>query len=176
LLTLEPFESLYQSVVFLFNSIRAAATDAADASLNRLGASSAVKEAAVAASRNARQLQKMLASAREVSPSVTSEVAAVFRDSGVASLADDVSQPSADAPSILRTLLKRHHQVQSGKFDKGVPKAAWVAMADAHDRVRLPAQRYQLLPSQRRERWIDEPRHPYRTAGAFRFIDACRIR
>jgi hypothetical protein len=75
----------------------------------------------------------------------------------------------------MRLIHRRHAQVQSGKFDKGLPKAAWTRLADGGDRVRLTAQRHQLPASQRPEGWKDVGRHPYRTGSAFSFIRACDI-
>jgi hypothetical protein len=75
----------------------------------------------------------------------------------------------------MRVVLRRHSQVQSGKFDKGLPKAAWARLMSSGDRVQLTAQRYQLAQSQRPAIWKDVDRHPYRTGSAFAFIQACNI-
>lgn len=43
---------------------------------------------------------------------------------------------------VLEAVLRRHRDVQAGKFDAGVPKREWVAVND--DKVELPLPRFQL--------------------------------
>ena len=80
----------------------------------------------------------------------------------------------ADASEVMRLVLRRHGQVQSGKFDKGLPKAAWTQLTGG-DKVQLKAQRDRLPASQRPAGWKDVGRHPYRTGSALAFIQACAI-
>jgi len=171
---LEPFELFYQGAIYLFERIRGAASDEIEASLSDLARLEPVKEADVAIRKSAAELWRSLQAAREVNPLTTGEVQAVLRESGILSLADDVLRQPTDASEIMRLVLRRHGQVQSGKFDKGLPKAAWTRLTD-NDKVRLTAQRHQLAASQRPAGWKDVGRHPYRTGSAFAFIQACEI-
>jgi hypothetical protein len=172
---LEPFEQFYQGVSFLFERIRSAASDEAEARLTDLANTESVSDAADAIRKSAGELQRSLLTAREVNATAVGEVEAVLRESGILSLAADVLREEADAPELMRVVLRRHSQVQSGKFDKGLPKAAWARLMSSGDRVQLTAQRYQLAQSQRPAIWKDVDRHPYRTGSAFAFIQACNI-
>jgi hypothetical protein len=172
---LEPFEQFYQGVLFLFERIRGAASDEPEARLADLAGTESVGEAAQAIRKSAGDLRRSLQTAREVNATTTGAVADVLQKSGILALADEVLREPADSSELMRVVLRRHGQVQSGKFDKGQPKAAWTQLTDRDDRVRLKAQRYQLAPSQRPARWKDVGRHPYRTGSAFAFIQACDI-
>src|SRR5262249_22804214 len=90
-------------------------------------------------------------------------------------LANHVLHQATDAVELMRLILRRHAQVQSGKFDKGLPKAAWTRLADGGDRVRRTAPRHQLAASHAQEGWKDVGRHPYRTGSPFPFIQECNI-
>lgn len=171
---LEPFEQFYQGVIFLFERIRAAASDETEASLSDLAGLDPVGEADGAIRKSAAALRNSLQAAREINPTTAGEVEVVLRESGILALADDVLRQSADPSEIMRLVLRRHGQVQSGKFDKGLPKAAWTRLTN-DDKVRLTAQRHQLATSQRPAGWKDVGRHPYRTGSAFAFIQACDI-
>jgi len=172
---LEPFEQFYQGVTFLFERIRGAASDEAEAGLTDLANTESVGEATNAICKSAGELKRNLLTAREVNATVAAEVEAILRESGILSLAADVLREAADASELMRIVLRRHSQVQSGKFDKGLPKAAWARLMSSGDRVQLTAQRYQLAQSQRPAIWKDVDRHPYRTGSAFAFIQACNI-
>jgi hypothetical protein len=172
---LEPFEQFYQGVLFLFERIRGAASDEIEASLADLASLEPVNEARQAILKSAADLGTSLQAAREVNPTAAVEVETVLRESGILALANDVFAQPTDSAELMRLILRRHAQVQSGKFDKGLPKAAWTRLTDSSDRVRLTAQRHQLTASQRPEGWIDVGRHPYRTGSAFAFIQACDI-
>ena len=80
------------------------------------------------------------------------------------------------ADEVLRIVVRRHVLVQSGKYDRGERKSAWVELFDGDTRGRLKAQRYQLPSSQRVDTWRDMGRHPYRTGPALAFIRACSIK
>lgn len=172
---LEPFEQFYQCVVFLFERMRAAASDETEASLAGLASAQPEMEAREAVRKSATDVLTSLNAAREVNPATTAEVEAVFQESGILALANEVLRQATDPIELMRLILRRHAQVQSGKFDKGLPKAAWMRLADGGDSVRLTAQRHQLAASQRPEGWKKVSRHPYRTNSAFAFIQACDI-
>ncbi len=173
---LEPFEQFYQSAIFIFERIRGAATDDIEVSLSDLARTEPMQEARQAILKGAASLQWNLQTAREDNATTTAEVDAVLRESGILALANEVLHPATDAAELMRLIVRRHSQVQSGKFDKGLPKAAWTRLADGGDRVRLTAQRHQLPVSQRPATWKDAGRHPYRTNSAFAFIRACDIK
>jgi hypothetical protein len=171
---LEPFEQFYQGVLFLFERIRGAASDEIEASLADLASIEPVDEANRAIRKSAADLRRSLQMARAVNPTIAVEIEAVLRESGILALADDVLRDPADASDVMRLVLRRHGQVQSGKFDKGLPKAAWTRLTDG-DKVQLKAQRHRLPASQRPAGWKDVGRHPYRTGSALAFIHACDI-
>jgi hypothetical protein len=172
---LEPFEQFYQSAIFLFERIRGAASDEIEVSLSDLASAEPTKDARQAILKSAASLQTNLQAAREVHPATAAEVEAVLRESGILVLANEVLHQPIDATELMRLIVRRHAQVQSGKFDKGLPKAAWTRLNDAGDRIRLTAQRHLLPESQRPAGWKDAGRHPYRTNSAFAFIRACDI-
>ena len=172
---LEPFEQFYQGVLFLFERMRGAASDEMEASVADLSGTETTKEAREAVCRSAADLQTSLQTARDFNPTTAMEVETVFQESGILALAKEVLCQTTDDVELMRIILRRHAQVQSGKFDKGLPKAAWIRPADGGDRVRLTAQRHQLPASQRPKGWKDVGRHPYRTNSAFAFILACDI-
>jgi hypothetical protein len=172
---LEPFEQFYQSVMFLFERIRGAASDEFEVSLADLARTEQIDDAGQAIRKSAIDLGASLQAAREVDQPTTAEVEAVLRESGILALADDVLRLPTDATEAMRIVLRRHTQVQSGKFDKGLPKAAWTRLTEGGDRVRLTAQRHQSAASQRPADWTKVGRHPYRTDSAFAFNQACNI-
>ncbi len=172
---LEPFEQFYQGLLFLFERIRGAASDEVEARLSDLAVTVPVGEAAQAIRESAAGLRKALLAARELNAATAGEVERVLQGSGILALTDEVLREPADNSELMHVVLRRHGQVQSGKFDKGMPKAAWARTVDGDDRVRLTAQRYQLSLSQRPAGWKDIGRHPYRTGSAFAFIRACNI-
>jgi hypothetical protein len=171
---LEPFERFYQGVVFLFEVLRASATDAGQAPLAELADREDVQEAAGALKDSVSRLHQSLAEAQAISPAAVGEVALVLQDSRIFILADATRNQADERTELLRTVIRRHEEVQSRKFDRGLPKGAWLRVASG--RVQLTAQLHQLVPGQRPVVWTDTPRHPYRTPGAFAFIRACGIR
>jgi hypothetical protein len=172
---IEPFEKFYQGVLFLFERIRGAASDEAEAHLSDLAGRESMGEAVLVIRGSADDLRRSLQRAHEINGVTGGEVSAVLLGSGILALADAFLRESGEATELMRVVLQRHGQVQSGKFDKGLPKGAWVRLIDGGDRVRLTAQRYQLSASQRPANWKDVSRHPYRTGSAFAFIQACNI-
>jgi hypothetical protein len=60
--------------------------------------------------------------------------------------------------------------------DGGLPKGPWVRLESGQAcAARLTSQRFGLDASQVKDSWSTMPRHPYRTAGARRFIRLCKI-
>ncbi len=171
---LEPFEQFYQGLIFLFERIRGAATDEGEVSLGAMARTEPIQDVTRAIHASTAALRRSLDEARVGNPTTTREVEAVLRESGVLTLVEEILGGPVDASELLRLVLRRHAQVQSGKFDKGLPKGAWTRLTDG-DRVRLTAQRHQLVPSQRPAGWKDVVRHTYRTGSAFAFIGACDI-
>ena len=173
---LEPFEQFYQGAIFIFERIRSAVSDEIEVNLSDLSRTIPMQEARQAILKAAESLLRNLQAAREINPATATEVDAVLRESGILSLANEVLHQATDGAELMRCIVRRHTQVQSGKFDKGLPKAAWTRLAEGGDRVRLTAQRHQLPVSQRPSTWKDASRHPYRTNSAFAFIRACNIK
>jgi hypothetical protein len=171
----EPFEQFYQGMLFLFERMRGAASDEAEARLSDLAVMEPVAEASQAIRESAGGLRGAMVAAREVNATTSRDVEAVLQESGIMALAHEVLREPADNLELIRVVLRRHGQVQSGKFDKGLPKVPWVRTAGGADRIRLTAQRYQLSASQRPAGWNEVARHPYRTGSAFAFIRACNI-
>jgi hypothetical protein len=171
---LEPFEQFYQGLIFLFEQILGAASDEIETSLPDLARQGPVKDAYTAITKVATNLQQVLKIAHEVNPKTAGEVESVLRESGILLLVDNILLQPADAAESLRIVVRRHAMVQSSKFDNGSPKAAWTRLME-NGKVRLTAQRHQLLRSQRPEDWKDVKRHSYRTKCAFSFIEACGI-
>jgi hypothetical protein len=172
---LEPFEQFYQGVIFLFDQIRGAASDETEACLADLANAEPIRDAGDAVRKSADELQRTLLTASAVNATTVMEVGAVLKDSGILSLAADVLRETADTCELMRIVLQRHSQVQSGKFDKGLPKGPWARLTNGGDCVQLTAQRYQVSQSQRPAGWKDVGRHPYRTESAFAFIQACNL-
>jgi hypothetical protein len=135
-----------------------------------------VSEAIEATRKSADELQKNLLTAREVNARAAVEVEAVFRESGILSFATAILRQQMDAPELMRIVLARHSQVQSGRFDKGLPKGAWARLNSDGSGVQLTAQRYQLAQSERPADWKEVVRHPYRTKSAFAFIHSCKMK
>jgi hypothetical protein len=172
---LEPFEQFYQGVTFLFERIRSAASDEVEARLTDMAKTASLTEAVEAIRKSADELRRSLMIACQVNATTARDVETVLRESGILSLVDDVLREPTDTPKLMRIVLQRHSQVQTGKFDRGLPKTAWARLTDTGDHVRLTAQRYQLSQSQRPATWKDVDRHPYRTGSAFAFIRACNM-
>src|SRR6202011_5548841 len=103
-----------------------------------------LQQAARTLSGSTLRLRRALAEANEISPTTFREIETVFRDSGILALADAIAQQTDDYVEQLRTILHRHEEVQSGKFDRGERKAPWLRLPSETGTVFLTAQRYQL--------------------------------
>ncbi|MCA1565745.1 MAG: hypothetical protein LC803_08935 [Acidobacteria bacterium] len=178
LVIIHPYEILYQSLQFLFDAVRAAATDATEtteASLKAVGKQSNVLRAYAAAKSASEELLSSLDEASAIHRKTAEEIRTVLMDTGIAALLTKI-KATPSAPDLLSLVLDRHLDVQQGKFDKGGRKAPWVKRETSEDRVHLTALRHRLIVSDRKSSWDDVPRHPYRTFGALRFIEQCVIR
>ena len=171
---LEHFEKFYQSLIFIFDLIRGAASDELEPSIHDLARQSTIKKTNKIILEFANKLKNSLIVANQFHTKTASEIGTVFRDSGILSLADDLLARQSDCSGMIRTIISRHEQVQSGKYDKDSPKAPWIKLTE-NNKVQLNAQRHQLAASSRRENWEDISRHPYRTHSALSFINACGI-
>jgi hypothetical protein len=160
-------------VLFLFEFQRGRASDGGEVSLSELIEVPEVQEA----SRSARQITDSWAAyleeAREKEPATVREIEKVLRDSGLMELTG--STGTASLPEFLPLLVRRHQQVQAGKFDRGQPKGPWLRLSPDGSRVLLTAQRFQLQRRDRPRVWTDVARHPYRTRSAQAFVAACPI-
>lgn len=170
-----PYERLSQCFQFLFDAVRASATDESEVRLKTVSGQSNVLDAHEALRSAARDLTAGLNRAREIHRRTSEEVQTVLREAGIISLLPLIEAISSPH-DMVSLVLDRHRDVQQGKFDKGERKAPWVRRDTADGKVRLTAQRYQLSVSDRRDRWDQVPWHPYRTFGAQHFIRQCDIR
>lgn len=175
LLLIRPYEQLCQAIQFLFDAMRAAATDDSEAQLSSLAMTSDCAEADQGARNAASELLEALMRSTTIHPQAAADVRGIFVQTGVITLAEGILKTS-DRLELLNLVLDRHGGVQQGKFDRGDRKAAWVRRDPVSASVRLTAQRYQLPRSGRHESWDQVPWHPYRTYGARRFLKASRIR
>lgn len=175
LVLIRPYERLYQAVQFLFDAVRAAATDEPEVRLS----SPAVTQSCISAHDGARSAAsgflKALERARTIHPQTAEDLCRTFVETGVLVFAEAV-RGALNVADLLVLVLDRHRAVQQGKFDRGEPKVPWIRWDPASGTARLTAQRHQLPRSDRYESWEQVPRHPYRTYGALRFVKACRIR
>jgi hypothetical protein len=169
LVIIGPYEMLYQSFQFLFDAVRAAATDESEARLELVIQKSNVLAAHEAAKSAAADLTSALSCVRDIHRKTTEEVESVLMDAGIRALLPAIDAADS-AVDIVSLVLDRHRDVQQGKFDKGLPKASWVRRDSAEGKVRLTAQRFQIPVSDRCGSWEQVPWHPYRTFGALRFI------
>jgi hypothetical protein len=166
---------LSQSFQFIFDAVRAAATDEPEARLKTVGRKPTVKIAIEAVKSAATELSAALRRSGEVHPKTAQDIQAVLIDSGIGTLLANV-ETIRTADEIVSLVLDRHRDVQQGKFDRGERKATWVRHDSGVGIVRLTAQRYQIPVSTRLDSWEYVPWHPYRTFGALRFISQCGIR
>jgi hypothetical protein len=162
-------------VQFLFDAVRAAATDEPEARLDSLVPAPRCVSACEGARKAAAELLDTIEKAEAAHPQTAHELRSVFAEAGIVSVAEALSRPSK-GDDVLGLVLERHRDVQQGKFDRGQRKAAWVRRDPANGFVRLTSQRHQLPRSGRYESWDQVPWHPYRTYGARRFVRACGVR
>jgi hypothetical protein len=170
-----PYEKLSQSFQFLFDAVRAAATDTPEVNLKEVGERPDVLEASEAAKSAAAQLLAGMEEAQRIHPNAAGGIMTALTDVGIVGLLGTISA-SDSAHDMLDLVLDRHQDVQQGKFDKGGRKAPWIKRDTFQDKVSLSAQRHQLIVADRKKSWEQMPWHPYRTVGALRFIRQCRIR
>lgn len=175
LIVIPPYEMLSQAFQFLFDAVRAVATDTSEVSLKEVGGRPNALEASEVAKSAAGKLLAGMEKAHQINPKVTGEIMTALTDVGIVGLLGAISE-SASAPDMLSLVLDRHQDVQQGKFDKGGRKAPWIKRDTSQDKVSLSAQRHQLTVADRKKSWEQMPWHPYRTAGALRFIRQCEIR
>jgi hypothetical protein len=175
LVLIRPYERLYQAVQFLFDAVRAAATDEPEARLDSLAATAPCVSALQGVRAAAVDLHTAMADAATIHPETANDCRAAFATAGVVGFAE-AACGVPDGMDLLGLVLDRHRDVQQGKFDRGERKAAWVRRDPAHGSARLTAQRHQLPRSGRYDSWDQVPWHPYRTFGARRFVKACGIR
>jgi hypothetical protein len=175
LVLIRPYERLYQAVQFLFDAVRAAATDESEARLGPLAATAPCVSALQGVRSAAGDLHTAMENAAAIHPQTAHDSRAAFAEAGVVSFAETARSVS-DGPDLLGLVLDRHRDVQQGKFDRGERKAAWVRRDPANGTAHLTAQRHQLPRSGRYDSWDTIPWHPYRSFGARRFVKACGIR
>jgi hypothetical protein len=175
LVLIQPYERLYQAVQFLFDAVRAAATDEPEARLGSLATTAPCLSAHHGARSAASALLDAIERAAAIHLQTAQDLHGAFGQAGVLAFAE-AARGAPDAADLLVLVLDRHRDVQQGKFDRGEPKAPWVRRDQANGSVRLTAQRHQLPRSGRYEGWEQIPWHPYRTYGARRFVRACGIR
>ncbi len=174
LVLIRPYERLSQAVQFLFDAVRAAATDEPEVRLDSLAPTPTCASACAGARSAASRLTAAIEEAGELHAQSVHDVRGAFVEAGVVALAESIRGTSG-AVELLGLILDRHRDVQQGKFDRGEQKAAWVRRETAGGPVRLTAQRHQLPRSGRYDGWEQIPWHPYRTFGARRFVRACGI-
>ena len=102
------------------------------------------------------------------------EVEVVFRESGILALAGQFLCQSTDDSELCGSFSGDMWQVQSDKFDKGLPKAAWTRRTDGEqsspDGPTPPTGRVTTTNG------LDgRGPPPYRTGSAFAFIRACAL-
>lgn len=175
LVLINAYERLYQAAQFLFDSVRAAATDKAEARLDLLAATAPCVSALHGLRSACRSLHTAMEDAAAIHTETAIDCRTVFDSAGVVSFAQ-AARGTSDGAALLGMVLDRHRDVQQGKFDRGERKAAWVHHDTAQGSARLTAQRHQLPRSGRYNTWDQVPWHPYRTFGARRFVKACGIR
>jgi hypothetical protein len=171
LTVVEPYERLYQSVLFLFQALQAAATDEPEASFAELAGTDSIDAAVAASAKASRDLPIALKGAAALHGESIRVIADALQGSGVTGLVDQLVS-AASPESVLDIVLVRHEAVQGGKFDDGVRKAPWIKRL-ASGKLRLSAQRFRLAVNGRPKKWWEVGRHPYRTSAAFAFIRAC---
>lgn len=172
---IRPYETFSQAIQFLFDSIRAAATDEPVTRLQTVASSSACTAACQGARTTAASLLQAINEAELVHAPTAYELRKEFADAGVIALAGTIRETHDDV-SLLNQVLDRHFGIQHDKHHRGERKTAWLRRDGTDGRVRLSAQRHQLAKADRYGSWEQVPWHPYRTFGAARFIRACGIR
>jgi hypothetical protein len=170
---IDPFEQLYQASIFLFDDIRSNATEKpAGCALTLLDNQKTCVEALRAAQKAHQALYRVLERAKAINEPISTSIALAMSDSGITSLSDRISRAETPAAAAV-LLLRRHQDVQSGKFDRGLQKTPWMRVEEGV--ARLTSQRNELRRTAHAKSWRAIVRHPYRTASTIRFIQQCRI-
>jgi hypothetical protein len=175
LLLIEPFEQFYQAALFLFEGIRAAATAESEPRLTNIASEKVTREGMAKTKEAAATLLSQVDAVVRGGQPVGSQFRIVLQASGVTDVAKNLIE-AENGPRMLEIVLQRHADVQSRKFETGLPKGPWVRFEGRTHGARLTAQRFGLEATNRPETWSDIIRHPYRTASALNFVRLCRIR
>ena len=171
---IEPYERMYQCVLFVFDQIRCQATASGQVRLQTVMEEPSLVNACAQMRRaSAAFLAQMEAASGN--DAVLGTATQTLQKLGLVELAQSLG--ATERPIDLgEEILQRHLRVQEGKFDAGLPKGPWVRVEpDQGCAARLTSQRFGLNASQVANSWKHMARHPYRTFGAKRFIRLCKI-
>ncbi len=174
LCVIEPYERMYQCVLFVFDQIRLRATNSGQVGLQTVMEEPSLVDACAQLRRaSAAFLAQMEAASGNDAGLGTARQA--LQKLGLVELAQTLG--ATEKPIDLgQEILRRHLRVQEGKFDGGLPKGPWVRLEPGQRcAARLTSQRFGLDASQVTNSWKVMARHPYRTFGAKRFIRLCKI-
>lgn len=174
LLLIRSYEKLSQALLFLFDAVRAAATDEPEIHLHSVASKPNSMSACEEARNAATELIEAIEEAGTVDPGTSHDLRTTFVAAGIVALAESLRNKSEDV-DLIHLVVNRHRDVQQGKFDRGERKAAWIRQETPSGPLRLTAQRHQLPRSGRYDSWDELPWHPYRTFGARRFVRSCGI-
>jgi hypothetical protein len=171
---IEPYERMYQCATFVFDQVRGRATATGRINLDSALRGHALDQARMEMRSACEQFQKELKT-DETSPQSAGPRQALQK-LGLVDLSRDLAAASSSTTNVARAVLQRHQQVQEGKFDGGLPKGSWIRLESPQSHLaQLTSQRFGLNGSQVRESWNSMPWHPYRTFGARRFIQLCKV-
>ena len=169
---IDPYERMYQCVLFVFDRFRVRAADSGKVKLQTVLEEQAVADAIL-------QLRKATVSFLAEVDGTSNEECSLgnarqaLLKVGIGQFAQSISD--IDSPTdIGQEILRRHLRVQEGKFDGGLQKGPWVRL-EPDCMAHLTLKRFGLQASQVKGNSRAADRHPYRTFGARRFIRLCRI-
>lgn len=171
---IEPYEQMYQCVLFVFEQVRLRAADSGQVDLHRVMDDPSLVAACTQMRRaSAAFLAQMEAASRN--DAALGIAGQALQKLGLVELARTLE--ATERPIDLgQAILRRHLRVQEGKFEGGLPKGPWVRLNPGEGcTAQLTSQRFSLDVSQVPNRWEGMARHPYRTFGARRFIRLCKI-
>jgi hypothetical protein len=171
---IEPYERMYQSVLYVFDQIRLAATNSGQVDLQTLMEEPSLVDAC-APMRSASVAFLAQLDTASGNNAVLGPARQALQKLGLVELAQTLG--ATEKPiDLVQEILRRHLRVQDGKFEGGLPKGPWVRLEPGQGyAARLTSQRFGLDASQVTDNWKAMARHPYRTFGARRFIRLCRI-
>jgi hypothetical protein len=171
---IDPYERLYQCVLFMFDQIRIRANASGQAALQPMLEDESVAEACSQMRKAASDFLTEVGTASGEDTSLGTAWGALLK-LGLIEFAQKLNGANVQI-DIVREILQRHLRVQEGKFDGGLPKGPWVRLEPGPEFIaRLTAQRFGIEASEARNRWDALSRHPYRTSDARRFVHLCRI-